>query len=198
MVSICWLLSAGLLGDPMRVGGSDVMSMSIIMLDRLRRAGSRGNKGREGIGDTRLSDIVDILDSRIAMEGRGKDHERTRSSAKTWHPIKNMSITKKLVGSITNPSCRILAPFAKQNWIRHVRRFHWCPSQLEVSSIVIGKRAMPIQGHHNEVLLFLLLSNWRQQRYLAVGSMIEVWAKYYRYEKKDLYQEDPDSQISSV
>lgn len=114
MVSICWLLLAGLMGDPMRVGGRDVMSMSIIMLDRLRRAGSRENKGREGIGDTRLSDIDDILDSRIAVEGRGKDHDRTRSRAKTWHPIKNMSITKKFVGCTTNPSCRILAPFAKQ------------------------------------------------------------------------------------
>lgn len=150
------------------------------MLDRLRRAGSRGNKGREGIGDTRLSDINDSLDSRI---GRGKDHERTRSSAKTWHPIKNMSITKKFVGCTTNPSCRIPAPFAKQIWIRHVRRFHWCPSQLEVSSIVIGKKVMPIQGHHNEVLLFLFLSDWRQQKYLAVGSMIEGWAKCYKWEE---------------
>ena len=58
------------------------MSMSIIMLDRLRGAGSRGNKEREGIGDTKLSDVDDILDSRIVVEGRGKDHERTRSSAK--------------------------------------------------------------------------------------------------------------------
>jgi len=59
------------------------MSISIAMLDRLRRAGSRGNKGRNGMGDTRLSDTDDILESRIAVEGRAKDHERTRSSAKT-------------------------------------------------------------------------------------------------------------------
>jgi len=76
-------------GEALRVGGSDEMSISIIMDALLRRAGSRGNIDREdkGLGDDTVLGSYDAFDasgkSRAMVDGRSNDHERTRSSART-------------------------------------------------------------------------------------------------------------------
>ena len=59
------------------------MSISIIMEDLRRRAGSRGNKGREGDGP--IIDLVSAIGEYLGttVDGRANDHERTRSNAKT-------------------------------------------------------------------------------------------------------------------
>jgi hypothetical protein len=79
-------------GEALRVGGSDEMSISIIMDDRLRRAGSSGNIDRRvdlGFGDAIfLGSYVETAfgasgKSRAMVDGRSNDHERTRSRART-------------------------------------------------------------------------------------------------------------------
>lgn len=80
-----------LTGEALRVGGRDKMSISIIIEDLRRNAGSRGNDGREGDGDE--IDPFSVLGERwgpwTAVEGRANDHERTRSNANTWQPTEN-------------------------------------------------------------------------------------------------------------
>jgi hypothetical protein len=77
-----------LTGEALRVGGRDKMSISIIIEDLRRKAGSRGN-GRDGDGTTMvpLSAVGKPLGLRTAVEGRANDHERTRSNANTWQPM---------------------------------------------------------------------------------------------------------------
>jgi len=90
IVSIeCWFSSMSLLGEPLRVGGRDKMSISIMIEDLRRKAGSRGNSGLEGDGTTidRFSIIGECLGLWTAVDGRANDHERTRSNANTWQPI---------------------------------------------------------------------------------------------------------------
>lgn len=79
-------------GDALLVGGSEEISISIMIDDRLRRAGSSGNIDRReviGLGGVAfLSWLVeDAFDasgkSREIVDGRSKDHERTKSSART-------------------------------------------------------------------------------------------------------------------
>lgn len=88
IVSIkCWSGSVPLTGEALRVGGRDKMSISIIIEDLRRNAGSRGNNGREGEGDA----IDPLVGERpwTAVEGRANDHDRTRSNANTWQPTEN-------------------------------------------------------------------------------------------------------------
>lgn len=77
-------------GDALRVGGSDETSMSIMMDERLRSAGSRGNiDRREDLGLDGVVSCVEapfVVSFRWTVEGRSNDHERTRSSARTWQP----------------------------------------------------------------------------------------------------------------
>ena len=90
IVSIkCCFGSVSLAGEALRVGGRDKMSMSIMIEDLRRRAGSRGNNGLEGDGTTidPLSTVGERL--RTAVDGRANDHERTRSNASTWQPMGN-------------------------------------------------------------------------------------------------------------
>jgi len=79
-------------GEALLVGGSDEISISIIIVDRRRRAGSSGNIDRRG--DIGLGDCIflgsyakDAFDasgkSRAMVDGRSKDHERTKSRART-------------------------------------------------------------------------------------------------------------------
>jgi hypothetical protein len=77
-----------LTGEALRVGGRDKMSISIIIEDLRRNAGSRGNNGREGNGDVidPFSTVGERLGPWTAVEGRANDHERTRSNANTWQP----------------------------------------------------------------------------------------------------------------
>jgi len=79
-------------GDALRVGGSDDISMSIMMDERFRSAGSRGNIGRrEDLGlDGAVSFVASpfVASSRWTVDGRSNDHERTRSSARAWQPIR--------------------------------------------------------------------------------------------------------------
>ena len=65
-------------GEAERVGGREIMSMSIIIEDLRRKAGSNGKSGR----DTG-ADVLEILGSRAAVDGRTNDQDRTRSKAKT-------------------------------------------------------------------------------------------------------------------
>ena len=89
IVSIeCWFSSMSLLGEPLRVGGRDKMSISIMIEDLRRKAGSRGNSGLEGDVD-RFSIIGECLGLWTAVDGRANDHERTRSNANTWQPMEN-------------------------------------------------------------------------------------------------------------
>lgn len=80
-----------LTGETLRVGGRDKMSISIIIEDLRRNAGSRGNNGREGDGDAidPFSAVGERLGLWTAVEGRANDHERTRSNANTWQPTEN-------------------------------------------------------------------------------------------------------------
>lgn len=77
-------------GDALRVGGSDDISMSIMMDERFRSAGSRGNIGRrEDLGlDGAVSFVGSpfVASSRWTVDGRSNDHERTRSNARAWQP----------------------------------------------------------------------------------------------------------------
>ena len=68
------------------------MSISIMIEDLRRNAGSRGNNGREGDGDA--IDPFSAVGERpwTAVEGRANDHERTRSNANTWQPIEKSFI----------------------------------------------------------------------------------------------------------
>lgn len=82
-------------GDAERVAGNENMSMSIFMDERRRRAGSSGNTGLRVIvglgGSEALSTSMGLAGAlssercprRSAVDGRSKDHERTRSSART-------------------------------------------------------------------------------------------------------------------
>lgn len=71
----------GRVGDAERVGGSVGISMSIMMVDCRRIAGSSANRVAIGLGGLR-----DVGESRTAVDGRSKDHERTRSKASAWQP----------------------------------------------------------------------------------------------------------------
>jgi len=80
-----------LVGEALRVGGRDKMSISIMIEDLRRKAGSRGNNGREGDGATKepFSIVGERLGLWTAVDGRANDHERTRSNANTWQPMGN-------------------------------------------------------------------------------------------------------------
>ena len=90
IVSIkCWSGSVPLTGEALRVGGRDKMSMSIMIEDLRRNAGSRGNIGREGEGDA-INPFSAVGERPwTAVEGRANDHERTRSNANTWQPMED-------------------------------------------------------------------------------------------------------------
>ena len=64
-------------GDALRVGGAVDMSMSIRMDDWRRRAGSRAKRVDSGLGGRRKARV-----SRTTVDGRWKDHVRTRSRAR--------------------------------------------------------------------------------------------------------------------
>lgn len=68
-------------GDARRVGGAVVTSMSMRIEDLWRSAGSSAKRVDTGLGGRRAA-----RPSRTTVDGRWKDHERTRSSARTWHP----------------------------------------------------------------------------------------------------------------
>jgi len=79
-------------GDALLVGGSDEISISIIIDDRRRRAGSSGNIDRRkdiGLGGWAVFCwyVECAFDasgkSRAMVDGRSKDHDRTKSSART-------------------------------------------------------------------------------------------------------------------
>jgi hypothetical protein len=79
-------------GEALLVGGSDETSISIIIDDRLRRAGSSGNIDRRediGLGGWAFFGwyVEDVFGasgkSRAMVDGRSKDQERTKSSAIT-------------------------------------------------------------------------------------------------------------------
>jgi hypothetical protein len=77
MVSCIGTLTSERSGDPLRVEAGDAMSMSIIIDERLRSFGSRVKDLRNvayGVGGGPVGAETDI-------DGRSKDHERTRSSA---------------------------------------------------------------------------------------------------------------------
>ena len=65
-------------GEAERVGGREIMSMSITIEDLRRKAGSNGKSGR-GTGAA----VLEILGSRTTVDGRTNDQDRTRSKAKT-------------------------------------------------------------------------------------------------------------------
>lgn len=71
------LLGARRVGDALRVDGAVGMSMSIMIDDCRRMAGSRAKRVASGLGGCRI-----IGDSRTAVDGLSKDHVRTRSRAK--------------------------------------------------------------------------------------------------------------------
>jgi hypothetical protein len=75
-------------GEARLVGGSDEISISIMIVDRRRRAGSSGNIDRRediGLGDCIfLGSCADASGkSRVIVDGRSKDHDRTKSRART-------------------------------------------------------------------------------------------------------------------
>jgi hypothetical protein len=79
MVSMTRGFSVSRTGEAERVGGREIMSMSIIIEDlRRRKAGSNGKSGR-GTGAA----VLEILGSRTTVDGRANDQDRTRSKAKT-------------------------------------------------------------------------------------------------------------------
>ena len=65
--------TAGAVGDAGLVGGSEAISMSIIIEARLRNAGSSANRVVIGLGGGRIRADV----SRGATDGRWKDQPRT-------------------------------------------------------------------------------------------------------------------------
>ena len=83
-----WFGFVSMTGEALRVGGRDKMSISIIIEDLRRKAGSRGN-GRDGDGTIMvpLSSVGKPPGLRTAVDGRANDHERTRSNANTWQPM---------------------------------------------------------------------------------------------------------------
>lgn len=85
------------LGDADRVGGSEGMSMSMMIEDLLRIAGSRANmECRDALSSSRIEDIGV---SRMIVDGLSNDQERTRSSPRTWHPKQAVSTNKRCIST---------------------------------------------------------------------------------------------------
>ena len=172
IVSIkCWFVSVPLTGEALRVGGRDKMSISIIIEDLRRNAGSRGNNGREGDGDN--MDPFSVVGERpwTAVEGRANDHERTRSNANTWQPTENRLCF--IFGTQWNayPSYRTHETSVIQSWIRLDLKFRWFLLQLATFSIAVVKTAVPNLGRRNEVLQSPKSACWRRRRCLVKVSM---------------------------
>lgn len=68
-------------GDALRVGGAVVTSISMRMDDLWRSAGSSAKRVEIGL----LGRSMERL-SRTTVDGRWNDQDRTRSSARAWHP----------------------------------------------------------------------------------------------------------------
>ena len=171
IVSIkCRSRSVLLTGEALRVGGRDRMSISIIIDDLRRNAGSRGNNGREGDGDA--IDPFSAVGERpwTAVEGRANDHERTRSNAKTWQPSENRLNLEFGTQCNAYPSCRTHETSVKQSWIRLDLKFRWFLSQLAAFSIVTVRTAVPSSGRRNEVLQSPKFACWRRRRCPVEGS----------------------------
>lgn len=86
MVSCVGALTSERSGETLRVGAGDAMSMSIIIDERLRSLGSSARDLRNvayGVGGCSVGAGTDI-------DGRSKDHERTRSSASAWQPVEKL------------------------------------------------------------------------------------------------------------
>ena len=69
-------LGIRIVGDAERVGGALLMSISIIIDDRRRNAGSSANLVARGLGGRRM-----VGESGIAVDGRSNDQLETRFNA---------------------------------------------------------------------------------------------------------------------
>ena len=74
-------------GDDRRVGGAVDKSMSIMIEDLRRKAGSSANILRAVVG---LGGETLCVESWLTTDGRSNDQDLTRSNASAWHPTKGM------------------------------------------------------------------------------------------------------------
>jgi hypothetical protein len=75
----------GLLGVPLSVDGKEVRSMSIMIDDRRLVAGSSGKSG--GAKVKLMAPFRGETGGEwTTVDGRANDQDRTRSSARAWHP----------------------------------------------------------------------------------------------------------------
>ena len=71
-------------GDARRVGGSVNKSMSMMIEDLRRMAGSSASILRTVVG---LGGEIFCVGSWVSTDGRSNDHVLTRSNASAWHPV---------------------------------------------------------------------------------------------------------------
>jgi hypothetical protein len=71
-------------GDDRRVGGAVDKSMSILIEDRRRIAGSNASILRAVVG---LGGDIFCMGSWASTDGRSKDQDLTRSNASAWQPM---------------------------------------------------------------------------------------------------------------
>lgn len=107
-------------GEVARVGGIEGMSISISIDDRRRIPGPspsidlRDMEGLMGGGGAFFMFNFSANEDCRTTVGRSNDHDRTRSSARTWHPVRCKQRQQKNQAQ-TDPFCRIRVQFATQN-----------------------------------------------------------------------------------
>jgi hypothetical protein len=91
--------SAGPLGsgDARRVGGAVNRSMSIMIEDLRRMAGSSVSILRVVVG---LEGAICCTESRVKWDGRSNDQDLTRSNARAWHPTERTSPINNAVEAV--------------------------------------------------------------------------------------------------